>query len=532
MASLADRRASAEKHMGEGKPVPVNRAWRRGAAGALVLVLSQLGLGGAVGAPAAAAAACAGGVDSDFNGDGIRDVAIADPLATVSGQEEAGAIQIVYGGGAGVTTLSQDTPNVSDAAEAGDRFGFSMAVYDANLDGCSDIAVGMPYEDVGTVKDAGLVHLVYGSTAGIGQGASSLGFRQGSDGKLANDYEVDDWVGYSVAGGISTTGVPFLVIGIPGEDSSGLTDMGFAAYAYGVSPSVATVHQNSVGIWEEAEAYDRFGSSVAATDRYFTVGVPGESIGTVGFAGGLHVFRPSLNTDGIPDQYFGMRQDVTLSGDVGEADDQYGTALALAPYRPSGAATITDAILAVGVPGEDIGTNADAGMVHVYHVKSDGTVVQLNRIDQNVDGVDGDAEAGDYFGQRLAAVNTSVNVVSTAITMRLAVGVPGEESTTDAPEAGGVQLFSLLGAPGGADSWIEPGAGIPSGPSARTYAGISVSASTSLLYVGVPYGPAAGRALYGFPWNAASGSAPTQTWKPGEGGIPAAGAAAFGATAR
>ncbi|MEU5661392.1 VCBS repeat-containing protein [Streptomyces longwoodensis] len=450
----------------------------------------------------------------------------------MSGQEKAGLVQIVLGGGKGVTTLSQDTPNVSDAAEAGDQFGFSIAVYDANLDGCSDIAVGIPYEDVGTVKDAGLVHLVYGSTGGIGQGTPSVGLMQGSEAKLSNDAEEDDWVGYSVAAGTSVTNTPFLVVGIPGEDSSGLTDMGFAAYVYGAGPSAVTVHQNNTGVWEDAEAYDRFGTSVAATDRYFTVSAPGESIGTVASAGSVQVFRPSVNTDGIPDPLYGMGQGRTPGPDAAaQTDDRYGSALAMAPYRPSGATTTTDAILAVGVPGEDLSTTVDAGAVHVYHLKADGTVVLLNWIDQNALGVEGGAEPGDFFGQQLTAVNTSPSAVGTADTMRLAVGVPGEESTGDAPEAGGVHLLPLIGEPGASDAWIEPGAGIPSGPAPRTYAGLGLGSSPSLLYVGMPYGPADGRAVHAFPWNTPTGGAPTQTFKPGEGGIPAGGVA-FGKTIR
>ncbi|MFJ2648405.1 hypothetical protein ACIO1C_16910 [Streptomyces sp. NPDC087420] len=111
-----------------------------------------------------------------------------------------------YGGGKGTFVLSQDSPNVSDSAEAGDQFGFSFAVYDANLDGCSDIAVGIPYEDINlpdrTIRDAGLVHLVYGSPTGVASPAlGTIGFRQGADGKLGGGYEPDDWVGYAVAAG-------------------------------------------------------------------------------------------------------------------------------------------------------------------------------------------------------------------------------------------------------------------------------------------------------------------------------------------
>ncbi|MCX4739201.1 FG-GAP repeat protein [Streptomyces antibioticus] len=514
-----------------GRQTPhTSRTWRRGVAGALVTALLGLVLG-AGGTPAAAAPACAG-TQSDFNGDGIRDTAIADPDATVAGHERAGLVHIVLGGGKGVVEISQDTPNVADAPEDGDQFGYSLAVYDANKDGCSDLAVGIPYEDVGTVKDAGYVQVIFGSTTSVGSEFNSKGFVQGENQPLGGGPETDDWLGYAVAAGTSPTGFPFLVIGVPGEDGAAGADIGIVGYIYGTDYQAASVGQNSTGVWEEAEPYDRFGAAIAATDRHFVVGAPGESLGTVAFAGGVVAFRPSINSYGIPDPIFGMGQGRTPGPDsAAQTDDRYGTALAMAPYRPSGAATITDSLLAVGVPGEDLGTAVDAGAVHVYHIKADGTVVLLNWIDQNLDGVEGEAEAGDFFGQRLTAVNTTTNVVSTASTVRLAVGVPGEESTEAAPEAGGVQVFPMIGAPGASDAWIEPGSGVPSGPSARTYAGIALGGSPSLLYVGVPYGPAEGRAVHGFPWNVTTGGAPTQTFKPGEGGIPATGVA-FGATVR
>ncbi|UIZ15170.1 VCBS repeat-containing protein [Streptomyces sp. R527F] len=479
-----------------------------------------------------AAAGCSG-TDSDFNGDGIRDVAIADPEATVSGIERAGLVHIVYGGGKGVLDLSQETPNVSDGAERDDQFGFSIAVYDANLDGCSDIAVGIPYEDVGTVKDAGLVHLVYGSPAGLGQGAvASVGLRQGSDGKLAGGYETEDWVGYALAAGRSATNVPFLVVGVPGEDGPGGADIGTAHYVYGTDLKSASFGQDSTGVWEDSEPYDRFGSSIASTDRHFVVGVPGESIGAVQFAGAVVAFRPSLNTDGIPAPMFGMGQGRVEGPDsAAQAGDGYGTSLTMAPYRPTGATGANDSLLAVGAPGEDLSTTVDAGAVQVYHIKSDQTVVHTQWIDQNAPGVEGEAEPGDFFGQRVAAVNTAPHAVSTAASMRLAVGVPGEEYGTELMESGGVALFSMLGAPGAADSWIEPGHGIPGEPAPRQFIGMSLGGSPSLLYVGLPYGPARNRAVHGFPWNVASGGAHSLTFKPGEGGLPT-GVAAFGSTVR
>ncbi|MFE3657628.1 FG-GAP repeat domain-containing protein [Streptomyces sp. NPDC059165] len=156
--------------MGNNRMMGALSAWRRKAAGFAAVAFLLLGTG--IGAPqqASAAAGCVGGVDSDFNGDGLRDVVIADPMATVSGKARAGLIHVVLGGGKGTVEVSQDMANVSDVAEAGDQFGFSFAVYDADKDGCSDLAVGVPYEDVYNVPDAGLVQVLYGSTVGIGQG--------------------------------------------------------------------------------------------------------------------------------------------------------------------------------------------------------------------------------------------------------------------------------------------------------------------------------------------------------------------------
>lgn len=61
--------------------------------------------GGATGGThAAAAVACPSGADSDFNGDGARDTAIADPEADVDGVEKAGVVHVVYGGGSTMPT--------------------------------------------------------------------------------------------------------------------------------------------------------------------------------------------------------------------------------------------------------------------------------------------------------------------------------------------------------------------------------------------------------------------------------------------
>jgi hypothetical protein len=250
----------------------------------------------------------------------------------------------------------------------------------------------------------------------------------------------------------------------------------------------------------------------------------------VGGRGGVGVFSHTL-VSGLPKPLLGMGQDQDAISGAEEVGDGFGTALAMVPYRPSGATSTTESLLAVGVPGEDLSTTVDAGAVQVFRITASGTFTETAWIDQNLDGVDQESEAGDFFGQRLAAVNTSPNTVASATTTRLAVGVPGEESSEEHPEKGGVQIFPLVGPAGTSDNWIDPGYGIPGIPAPRQLAGMSLSATPSSLYVGMPYGPAEGHAVHAFSWNVASGGAPTATFKPGENGIPA-GDVAFGAVTR
>jgi hypothetical protein len=148
--------------------------------------------------PAAAAEGCSG-VESDFNGDGVRDSVIADAEATVNNVSKAGVVYIVYGGGKGTFELTQESAKAG-ASEAGDGFGYSLAVYDADLDGCSDLAIGVPYEDVGGRADAGRAVVTYGSPGGLAAGRASIQYLQGTA-PLSGAAEAEDWTGYSLAAG-------------------------------------------------------------------------------------------------------------------------------------------------------------------------------------------------------------------------------------------------------------------------------------------------------------------------------------------
>ncbi|MGY5136479.1 FG-GAP repeat protein [Streptomyces nigrescens] len=100
------------------------------------------------------AAPAANGRQGDFNGNGYRDLAVAAPAATVDGKKSAGAVTVLYGSAHGVdasrhTTVSQNSPGVPGAAEAGDLFGGEVSLSDLNGDKKADLTVGAVYEDGG-----------------------------------------------------------------------------------------------------------------------------------------------------------------------------------------------------------------------------------------------------------------------------------------------------------------------------------------------------------------------------------------------
>ncbi|MGN9794773.1 FG-GAP repeat domain-containing protein [Streptomyces sp. OZ13] len=500
------------------------------AAGALVLTASALGAGPVT--PAAAVAAACSGVESDFNGDGIRDTAIADPEATVNGKTRAGLVHIVYGGGKGTLQLSQETAGVPGGAENEDQYGFALAVYDADADGCSDLAVGIPYEDLET-PDAGLVQIIYGSATGLLGGRAVREHKQGATHSLGGGDETGDWTGYALAAGKAAGGSSYLLIGAPGEDIGTVPDTG--AFFY-VSADATTAHGNhqdtetAGAVPGVAETDDRFGSTLVATPTHFAVGTPGEALGTTTFAGGVAVFSHTL-VSGYPKPLVGLAQDQDAIAGNEEVGDGFGTALAMVPYRPSGATSTTESLLAVGVPGEDLKSVVDAGAVQIFRITASGSFTETQWIEQDTADVEQASEAGDFFGQRLAAVNTAPGSTSSGTNTRLAIGVPGEESAEEHPEKGGVHIVPMVGAPGASDAWIDPGWGIPGAPASTQLAGLSLAASPGGLYVGMPYGPAADHGVHLFPWGTAGGGAPTKTFKPGWDGIPA-GDTAFGAAVR
>jgi hypothetical protein len=387
------------------------------------------------GAPSTAAVrqVCSSSVVSDFNGDGSADAVVGEPDRSVGGAAQAGVVHIRYGtpghvGGGTDTTLSQ--ADTGETAESGDRFGSVLKVGYVDRDGCADLVVGVPAEDVGSVADAGIVQVIYGSAGGLGQGTPSRVIRPGADG-VPGTAAAGDAFG-SAVDTPALTGIDHAVVaGAPGKDVGTATDAGQVTYVPFGGGQAVSLTQDSAGVPGTAETNDRFGASVTlgslhGADLAIAAGAPGEAIGTLANAGSVTAMT---NPSALAVTGYAITQDSDGVAGAAEAGDRFGASLSW--VRPAtGVPT-----LAVGVPGEDVGTVTDAGMVHVL----DGdTLTDLTSITQDTTGVADTAEAGDGFG------TTVVLGRNNGSDLRLLVGVPAEDHGTVA-DSGVVQEFALSG---------------------------------------------------------------------------------------
>jgi len=138
----------------------------------------------------------------DFDGDGHDDLAVGVPYEHWGAEEDTGIVQVLYGSGSGLTDVGdqlwyQDVTDVLGTVEANDRFGYALAAGDLNGNGYTDLAIGVPYEDIGTVVEAGAVNVLYGSALGLTVASNQL-WQQGSGG-LQGTAETGDRFGFALA---------------------------------------------------------------------------------------------------------------------------------------------------------------------------------------------------------------------------------------------------------------------------------------------------------------------------------------------
>lgn len=136
----------------------------------------------------------------DINGDGYGDIVSgqywnkADDGVTFPGGVDGGKVWITYGNASGagsVTGITQNTGDVPGTSEKNDQFGWEIDLGDVNGDGYQDIVIGAPGENMGSIVDAGMVEIVYGSASGLNTTTGAQSFAQSTAGVPGADEKSD-----------------------------------------------------------------------------------------------------------------------------------------------------------------------------------------------------------------------------------------------------------------------------------------------------------------------------------------------------
>jgi hypothetical protein len=356
----------------------------------------------------------------DLNGDGFADLLVGAQAEDVGSAEDAGVVHVISGTARGVDAqreqrITQDTRGVTDRAEDGDNFGWLFSTGDFGGSRHNDLAIGIPFEDVGNASDAGGVHVFPGSRAGVSFDGDRL-WTQNSRG-VRDQAEDGDEFGFTtfaadVVGGRHTD----LVVAAAGEDVDSAVDAGavnvIAGSAGGLTGSGSQLWtQNSPGIADRAEEGDRFGDSLAAGNfgkgapADLAVGVDLEDVGNVTDAGGVNViYGTARGLSAGGDQFWTQNSPGVLERaeppPTPEAfGEGFGFLLLATDFGRS-----SHADLSITVPGEDVGDVIEAGAVNVLYGSGNGLTARGDQLwSQDSPGIRDEAEESDFFGAFIGA---------------------------------------------------------------------------------------------------------------------------------
>ncbi len=432
----------------------------------------------------------------DFDGDGHADLAVGAPDGTAGGKAAAGYVSVVYGASGGVNparhkVFSQDTAGVPGATEAGDRFGAQVVPVDVDHDGYTDLLVGAPGEDVGTVTDAGMITILWGGPTGLSAAtAVDTGAAQGAqagktlaaadfDGDGTTDLAYATGLDIEVFSGLGRTGVPAAhgtIVTWEVDQAAGLVGFDLATgdvNGDGVTDLVMASHDSEDADSDQIPLFlggSHADGSVGGLEYHGDLIAPQDTPGRSMWLSGASVAVGDVNGDGYADVVAGhihegyysdglmpskggavgvvyggpdgqsttvpaawISQDSPGVPGVAEAGDQMGADVAVGDVNGDGYADVV-----AGVPGEDFDGLTDPGSFLVLKGSAQGlTGTGAQVFSQNSDGLPGVAEAHDRFGAKVTVLRATA-----ADRAQAAVGDPDEN-------AGNGAVWVLRGADAG-----------------------------------------------------------------------------------
>jgi hypothetical protein len=278
--------------------------------------------------------ALAGG---DFNKDGFIDLAIGAPGG---GPAEGGIVYAVFGTSDGlkpsaVMPFTQDDSLMLGEGQVDDDFGAVLVAADFDGNATSDLAIGIPGENVAG-KSPGAVAVLYGFGSGLTAQNNQL-WHQDVPG-IGGAVEDNDFFGRRLAGAdFNGDGFFDLAVGVPFENFVGHNRAGVLHVIYGSderlgAPRGQLWHHDSPNVARAVEASEAFGAGLGAGDfdgdgfGDLAIGVPGERFAGTESAGGITVLYGAPGQLSARHNQFWYQGSDGVAGEV-EQDDHFGGAL-------------------------------------------------------------------------------------------------------------------------------------------------------------------------------------------------------------
>ncbi|MFE7031244.1 FG-GAP and VCBS repeat-containing protein [Streptomyces sp. NPDC057621] len=409
----------------------------------------------------ASAAGRATTVREDFNGDGYQDIAVAAPGATVGGHAWAGYLTITYGSANGLdtahtTVITQDTPGVPGAPADNGVFGYALVPRDLDGDGLTDLAVtSREYRPEDNIS--GSVIVLWGRRTGISGQDSVRVAGAATNAEVGEDLTAGDFDGDGhtdlfmrngddydyravLHGPFDRTGAPareqqMVVFSTDNTISStaagdfngdGIEDLA-TFYVYenhaeggklwlGTKNGLSTVPQRLSSASATAVAdFDQDGYADLATREF-----PGGDTEMVDDPGTVKIYYGSAAGPSQTRTQTITQQTAGVPG-VSEKNDAFGARLSAGDVNGDGYPD-----LAVGVPGEAIGSVAKAGSVVLLKGGKSGlTGTGAQAFHQDTANVPGVAEKNDVFGGSVRLLDVTGDGKAD-----LTAGAPGEDLGT------------------------------------------------------------------------------------------------------